>query len=70
MITSKLLFSNLQIELLKLYSHQVADSDLIQIKEMIGQYFAKRLTGLADEAWQKNGWTNDDMDSILNEKNQ
>ncbi len=66
----KLPFSNIQTELLKLYSHQISDYDLIQIKEMIGQYFAKRLSGLADETWEKNGWTNDEMDNILNEPNQ
>lgn len=70
MTSTKLPFSNLQIELLKLYSHEVDETDLLQIKDLIGQYFAKRLSNLADEAWIKNEWTDDDMDNILNSPNQ
>lgn len=63
-------FSNLQLELLKLYAHQVSDSDLANIKELIGQYFAKRLTQLADDAWERNNWSDEDMERILNDPNQ
>lgn len=63
-------FSNLQLELLKLYAHQVSDADLANIKELIGQYFAERLTSLADEAWEKNNWTDEDMERILNDPHQ
>jgi hypothetical protein len=66
----KLPFTNLQQELLSLYSHQVAEKDLIEIKELIGQYFAKRLSNIADEAWKTNNWTNEHMDNILNESDQ
>lgn len=70
MVIHKTPFTNIQQELLKLYSHQVADSDLLAIKDLIGEYFAKRLSQMADIAWEKNNWTNDDMDSILNDTNQ
>ncbi len=70
MVTQKMPLSNLQIELLRLYAHQVEEKDLFQIKELIGQYFAKRLSNLADEAWEKNAWTDKDMDDILNDENQ
>lgn len=63
-------FSNIQQELLKMYTHQVSDEDLLNIRDIIGQYFAKRLSSLADEAWQKNNWTQQDMDDILNDPNQ
>jgi len=70
MVTQKMPLSNLQIELLRLYSHQVEEKDLFQIKELISQYFSKRLTTLADEAWESNAWTNQDMDDMLNDPNQ
>lgn len=70
MVMQKIPLSNLQIELLRLYSHQIEEKDLFQIKELIGQYFAKRLTSLADEAWERNAWSNQDMDDILNDSNQ
>ena len=63
-------FTNIQQELLRLYSHQVADSDLIEIKDLIGKYFAKRLSQMADAAWEKNNWTDEDMEAILNDPNQ
>jgi hypothetical protein len=34
--------SNLQLELLKLYAQNVQDNDLLAIKQMIAQYFAKK----------------------------
>jgi hypothetical protein len=63
-------FSNIQQELLKMYTHQVSDEDLLNIRDIIGQYFAKRLSSLADKAWEQNNWTQQDMDDILNDPNQ
>lgn len=63
-------FSNLQLELLKLYADQISDTDLANIKELIGQYFAKRLTQLADNAWETNNWSAEDMERILNDPDQ
>ena len=63
-------FSNLQQELLRLFSHQVADEDLIQIKDLLGKYFAKRLSSIADNAWTEKHWTDQDIDDILNDPNQ
>lgn len=63
-------FTNLQEELLQLYARQVSEQDLKNIRELIGAYFAGRLTSLADASWEKNGWTQQDMDNILNESNQ
>ncbi|MCP1381063.1 hypothetical protein [Runella salmonicolor] len=70
MLAAKKPLTNLQIELLRLYAHQVDEKDLLQIKELIGQYFAKRLTQFADEAWAQNNWTDQDMEAILNDPNQ
>ena len=62
--------SNIQLELLKLYSNNINDTDLLAIRKMIADYFAQRLIKIADQAWQRNGWTADDMIRILNEENQ
>ena len=47
--------TNLQRELLKLFAQQVSEDDLQNIRTLIGQYFAQRLTGLADQAWEQQG---------------
>lgn len=60
--------SNIQLELLKLYANNVNDTDLLAIRKMMADYFAQRLIKKADEAWEKNGWTEEDMIRILNER--
>jgi hypothetical protein len=40
--------SNLQLELLKLYAQNVKDNDLLAIKQMIAQYFAKKASDEMD----------------------
>ncbi len=62
--------TNLQQELLKLFAQQVSEADLLNIRRLIGQYFAQRLTALADQAWEQNGWTAQTMHEWLNEENQ
>ena len=59
--------TNLQQELLKQFAFQVSEKDLQNIRELIGQYFAKRLTELADKAWERQGWTEQTMRDWLNE---
>lgn len=62
--------TNLQQEILKLYAQQVSETDLLNIRILIGQYFAQRLTKLADQAWEQQGWTAQTMHDWLNEENQ
>lgn len=62
--------TNLQQELLRLFAQQVSETDLENIRVLIGQYFAQRLTTLADQAWHEQGWTAQTMHDWLNEENQ
>jgi hypothetical protein len=32
---------------------------------LLAKYFAQKSIQEADKAWDKNGWTNDDMDRLL-----
>jgi hypothetical protein len=65
MASLQTLFSNLQLELLKLYSHGISEEQLKEVKELLAKYFAQKSIQEADKAWDKNGWTNDDMDRLL-----
>lgn len=60
--------TNLQQELLKLYAQQVSENDLQNIRVLLGQYFANRLTTLADEAWGQQGWSEQTMHDWLNDE--
>ena len=62
--------TNLQQELLKLYAQQVSETDLQNIRVLLGQYFADRLTSLADTAWERQGWSAQTMHDWLNDENQ
>ena len=62
--------SNLQQELLKLYAQDVSETDLQNIRQLIGQYFAQRLTTMADNAWAEQGWTEQTMHDWLNDDRQ
>lgn len=49
--------TNLQMELLKLFSRQLPDKDLNAIRDLIAQYLLERSFELADEEWDKRGYT-------------
>lgn len=60
--------SNIQKEMLKLYSSDVKDEELEDIKKMIGFYFAQKATNEADKIWSEKNYSNDEMDKWLNEE--
>ena len=59
--------SNLQLELLKLFSYNLEEKQLLEIKDLLAGYFADKATKKADKIWKEKGFTNDTMDSWLNE---
>ena len=50
-------FSNIQLELLKLYSRNVSESDLVQIKLLLAHYFVEKAMDEADHIWEEKGYT-------------
>jgi len=58
-------FSNIQMELLKLYSTDVQERELYDIKDFLAQYFAQKAIEKADMLWDKQGLDNDTMDRWL-----
>lgn len=57
--------TNLQLELLKLYSLNLPEESLLEIKRLIARYFADKAADEMDKLWGSNGWTNDTMDNWL-----
>lgn len=57
-------FSNVQLELLKLYASNISDEDLIIIRDMMARYFFEKAKDSADKAWLEKG-LNEEM--ILND---
>jgi len=56
----KKILSNLQLELLKLYSTDLNQTDLEEIKQVLAKFFAQRAIAGADKIWEEKGLTNDD----------
>jgi len=61
--------SNLQLELLKVYSRHVEDEDVIAIRKMLATYFAEKAVRMADEVWLKRGWKSEDTKQLSQEHN-
>lgn len=53
--------SNIQLELLKLYATDIPDEDLMNIKRLMVQYFAEKITQQIDMLWEENNWTAETM---------
>ncbi len=56
-------FSNVQLELLKLFASNVPDDDLLEIKAVLTNYFFKKAKDGADKAWDERGL---DENTLLN----
>ena len=60
--------SNVQLELLKTFSHKLSENELLELKKILVSFFAKRLIQQADSVWSKEGWKDEDIDTMLNTK--
>ncbi len=47
-------FSNVQRELLKIFSHHVPEWQLLEIKKLLATYFAKAASDEVDKLWESN----------------
>ncbi|MFN7118845.1 MAG: hypothetical protein ACK4TA_18745 [Saprospiraceae bacterium] len=59
--------SNVQIELLKLYSTNLSEEELEELKLLLARFFAAKSIQLANEVWDEKSLTDEDMDRWLNE---
>jgi hypothetical protein len=47
--------SNVQMELLKLYSTGVSDETLLELKKVMAKFFLEKLRNQADQVWEEKG---------------
>jgi len=50
-------FTNLQLELLKIYARRVPEQDLLEIRRLLAQFFMDKASDLADQVWDEKGLT-------------
>ncbi|GAB3970156.1 hypothetical protein GCM10028806_17650 [Spirosoma terrae] len=58
--TAKL--TNLQLELLQTFSYSLPDEQLIEIRQLLAQYFLDKADAEMDRLWHKNGWNENTID--------
>jgi len=59
--------TNLQLELIKLYSTELESNELVELKQVLARFFAQKAIKEADQIWEDRNLTNHDLDSWLNE---
>jgi hypothetical protein len=62
--------TNLQFELLKYFQYEVKDDELLEIKRLLSDFFAKKAMDDMDKLWVEQGLSNETMDTWLNDENQ
>lgn len=60
--------SNVQLEILKAFSHNLTEEELIDFRQTIAQYFANKAIRTANKVWEEKGWTDEDVETMLNSK--
>lgn len=62
--------SNIQVELLKLFSTNLNEKDLSELKQQLANFYANKSIQLADDFWNENQLNDDIMDKWINEEKQ
>ncbi|MEO6839088.1 MAG: hypothetical protein ABI261_00350 [Ginsengibacter sp.] len=60
--------SNIQSEMLKLFSADIPEKDLVEIKNMIARFLLNKARDKADSVWESRGYTDEKLEQILNKK--
>jgi hypothetical protein len=59
--------TNLQLELLKVFSYQLNQQQLTDIRNLLANYFAEQATREMDKLWEQQGWDENMMVEWANE---
>ena len=62
--------TNIQIELLKLFSTNLSDGELKELKGLLAEFYARKSIQLANKVWDEKGLTPKDMEDWLNDRAQ
>jgi hypothetical protein len=60
--------SNVQEELLKLYSTNLSPEELEELKTVLGRYYAHKASKGADKIWDEKKYSDETMNEWLNEE--
>ena len=61
--------TSLQLELLKTFSRPIPDSQLLEIKQLLADYFARKVDEDVDALFAQKGWDSTNAEQWANEHN-
>ncbi len=61
-------FTPLQLELLRLFSRNPSEQELIDIKNLIARYYADKASDEMDRLWDERGYSNETMQGWAKER--
>lgn len=56
----KTMLSNLQLEILQTFSRPLPENQILEIRQLLADYFAKKVDDGIDELFEKNNWNVDE----------
>ena len=60
--------TNVQLELLKTFAHDLSEEELLQLQELLANFFAEKAIEAANQTWDEKGWNNEKVDRLLDTK--
>lgn len=63
-------FTNVQLELIKSFAYELPEEELKELKNVLTQFFAKRIRQRTNKIWQEKGYSAQTMHDWLNDDNQ
>ena len=60
-------FSNVQLEILQLFTEDLPEEDLLKIRDMLSAYRFRRATEAANKVAREKGWTAEDFEKLLHD---
>jgi hypothetical protein len=60
--------NNVQLELMKLFSTNLSDNELIELRDLLSGFYADKAIKKADSIWKEKGLSDQDMERLLNSK--
>lgn len=62
------IFSNAQLLLLKAFATNLTEEELLELQNTYAQILGRRAIAAANKVWDEKGWTDEDVDRMLNTK--
>lgn len=66
-MTAQKKLTNLQLELLKVFSYDLSREQLLEIRQLLAKYFAQKVDEEMSRLWEEREWTEETMREWANE---